>query len=136
MMHRSAMYLLQTSNLRVGSSNLSERASENNHLAHHHGLMSSQKIRLGRPWEDRRRLSYRLAVVLFTFYNARMWGKRDNLRLSVLVLVLVLLGLRRGLSLCRGMRRALTDDEQHKVADAIVEHLESHNWRIEQGPER
>jgi hypothetical protein len=31
----------------------------------------------------------------------------------------------------RGMRRSLTEDEQHKVADAIVEHLESHNWKIE-----
>jgi hypothetical protein len=59
-----------------------------------------------------------------------MWGKADDLRLSVLM------GLRRGLKLCRGMRRALTDDEQHKVADAIVEHLESHNWKIEQGPTR
>jgi hypothetical protein len=34
------------------------------------------------------------------------------------------------------MRLALTDDEQHKVADAIVEHLETHNWRIEPGPAR
>jgi len=57
-----------------------------------------------------------------------MWGKADDLRLSVL------LGLRRGLSLCRGMRRSLTDDEQHKVAGAIVEHLERSNWKIEQGP--
>jgi hypothetical protein len=34
------------------------------------------------------------------------------------------------------MRRALSDDDQHKVAAAIVEHLESHNWKIEQGPVR
>jgi hypothetical protein len=47
-----------------------------------------------------------------------------------------LLGLRRGLKLCREMRRALTEDDQHKVAGAIVEHLESHNWKIEQGPAR
>jgi hypothetical protein len=46
------------------------------------------------------------------------------------------MGLRRRLKLCRGMRRALTDDEQHKVADAIVEHLELHNWKIERGPTR
>jgi hypothetical protein len=59
-----------------------------------------------------------------------MWGKADDLRPTVLM------GLRRGLSLCRGMRRALTDDEQHKVAAAIVEHLELHNWKIEQGPVR
>ena len=46
------------------------------------------------------------------------------------------MGLRRGLSLIRGMRRALTEDDQQKVAAAIVEHLESHNWKIEQGPVR
>lgn len=59
-----------------------------------------------------------------------MWTRADSLRLSVLM------GLRRGFKLCRGMRRALTEDEQHKVAAAIVEHLESHNWKIEQGPMR
>jgi hypothetical protein len=57
-----------------------------------------------------------------------MWTKADDLRLSVLM------GLRKGLSLVRGMRRSLTDDEQQKVAGAIVEHLERSNWRIEQGP--
>ena len=46
------------------------------------------------------------------------------------------MGLRKGLSLIRGMRRSLTEDEQHKVAAAIVVHLESTNWRIEQGPMR
>ena len=59
-----------------------------------------------------------------------MWGKADELRLGVLM------GLRNGLSLIRGMRRSLTDDEQHKVANAIVEHLENHNWKIERGPPR
>jgi hypothetical protein len=59
-----------------------------------------------------------------------MWKRADELRLSVLM------GLRKGLKLCRGMRRALTEDEQHKVAGAIVEHLESTNWKIEQGPVR
>jgi hypothetical protein len=58
-----------------------------------------------------------------------MWTTSDSLRLTVVM------GLRKGLKLCRGMRRALTEDEQHKVAGAIVEHLESHNWKIEQGPE-
>jgi hypothetical protein len=29
------------------------------------------------------------------------------------------------------MRRSLTEDEQSKVADAIVKHLESSNWKIE-----
>jgi hypothetical protein len=59
-----------------------------------------------------------------------MWGKADELRLSGLM------GLRKGLSLVRGMRRSLTEDEQHKIAGAIVEHLEQSNWKIEQGPSR
>jgi hypothetical protein len=32
------------------------------------------------------------------------------------------------------MRRSLTEEEQHKVADAIVKHLESSNYKIVQGP--
>jgi hypothetical protein len=46
----------------------------------------------------------------------------------------VVMGLRQGLRLIRGMRRALTEEEQHKVARKIVEHLESTNWKIEKGP--
>jgi hypothetical protein len=42
----------------------------------------------------------------------------------------------RGLRLVRGMRRALTEDEQRRIAGAIVEHLEESNWKIEQGPVR
>jgi hypothetical protein len=34
------------------------------------------------------------------------------------------------------MRRSLTEEEQHKIAGAIVDHLENHNWKIEQGPPR
>jgi hypothetical protein len=34
------------------------------------------------------------------------------------------------------MRRSLTEDEQHKIAGAIVDHVESHNWKIERGSER
>ncbi len=59
-----------------------------------------------------------------------MWGKADEPRLSVVM------GLRKGLSLVRGRRRSLTEDEQHKVAAAIVEHLEQSNWKVEQGPTR
>ena len=59
-----------------------------------------------------------------------MWGKADELRLSVVM------GLRKGLNLIRGMRRSLTEDEQHNVATAIVQHLEQNNWKIEQGPIR
>ena len=59
-----------------------------------------------------------------------MWNKADDLRLSVVM------GLRKGLSLIREMRRSLTEDEQHKVASAVVEHLESTNWKVERGPMR
>jgi hypothetical protein len=55
------------------------------------------------------------------------WATIDELRLSVVM------GLRRGLALCRGMRRSLTEDEQNKVAEAIVEHLESTNWKVSKG---
>jgi hypothetical protein len=57
-----------------------------------------------------------------------MWQKADELRLSVVM------GLRKGLCLIRGMRRSLTEEERHKIAGAIVEHLDNHNWKIEQGP--
>ena len=56
-----------------------------------------------------------------------MWTKADDLRLSIVM------GLRKGLSLIRGMRRALTEDDQRKIADAIAEHLQRNNWKIEQG---
>jgi hypothetical protein len=46
------------------------------------------------------------------------------------------MGLRQGLRLIRGRRRAVTEEEQHKVAGKIVEHLESTNWRIEKGAPR
>jgi hypothetical protein len=59
-----------------------------------------------------------------------MWGKAGELRLSVVM------RLRKGLSLIRGMRRSLTEEEQHKIAGAIVDHLESHNWKMEHGPPR
>jgi hypothetical protein len=59
-----------------------------------------------------------------------MWRKAGEMRLSVLM------GLRKGLSLIRGARRTFNEDEQHKIATAIVEHLESHNWKIERGPTR
>jgi hypothetical protein len=48
----------------------------------------------------------------------------------------VLMGLRKGLSLVRAMRRSLTEDQQRVVAGAIVEHLEQSNWKIEHGPVR
>jgi hypothetical protein len=71
-----------------------------------------------------------LTLFLVCSHIANMWGKADELRLSVIM------GLRDGLSLIRGMRRSLTEDEQHKIADAIVVHLEQSNWKIEHRPAR
>jgi hypothetical protein len=63
----------------------------------------------------------------FVLIVAGMWGVADDLRLTVVM------GLRAGLALCRGMRRSLTEDEQNRVANAIVRHLETNNYRIEPG---
>jgi len=37
----------------------------------------------------------------------------------------------KGLSVIRSVRVSLTEDEQHKLADAVVGHLERNNWKIE-----
>jgi hypothetical protein len=59
-----------------------------------------------------------------------MWSTREAMVFSVK------LGLRRGLKLIRGMRRALADNEREVIAEAIVDDLERGNWKIEQGPDR
>lgn len=46
---------------------------------------------------------------------------------------MVRMGLRKGLSLIRGMKRSLTEEQQAYVAETIVHELESTNWKIEQG---
>jgi hypothetical protein len=74
------------------------------------------------------RVNRQVDFVLRLFSYAGMWTRADELRLSVVM------GLRAGLKLIRGMRRSLTEEEQHKIAKAIVEHLERSNWKIEQGP--
>ena len=43
------------------------------------------------------------------------------------------MGLRKGLSLIRGMRRAFTEEEQNRVASEIAAHLE-HGWKVEPVP--
>jgi hypothetical protein len=63
-----------------------------------------------------------------SFVFGMTWTRADDLRLSVVM------GLRAGLKSVRGMRRSLTEDEQRKIADAIIAHLESTNWKIELGP--
>jgi hypothetical protein len=52
------------------------------------------------------------------------WTVADELRLSIR------LGLKRGLALARGMRRALTEDEQNRVAEEITVQLRR-GWKIE-----
>ena len=69
-----------------------------------------------------------LDIVHGSFLADRMWTKAQEIRLGVMM------GLRKCLSLIRGMRRSLTEEERHRVADAIVEHLESTNWKIEHAP--
>jgi hypothetical protein len=46
----------------------------------------------------------------------------------------IVMGLRDGLHPIRGMRRALTEDDQHKIADTIAKHVEKNNRKIERGP--
>ena len=58
-----------------------------------------------------------------------MWSTRQTFVFSVM------LGLRKGLKPIRGARRIFTEEEQGKIAQAIVEDLERSNWKIEQGPE-
>jgi hypothetical protein len=43
----------------------------------------------------------------------------------------VVMGLRKRSLPIRGMRRSLTEEKRHKVAGAIVDHLEGTNWKIE-----
>jgi hypothetical protein len=45
----------------------------------------------------------------------------------------IVMGLRRGLRLCR-MRRSLTEDEQFRIAEEIAAQLKLSNYKIEQGP--
>ena len=56
------------------------------------------------------------------------WTGRDDLRLTIKI------GLRKGLALVHGMRRAMTDVEQDRVADAIADHLKLANYKVEPGP--
>jgi len=42
-------------------------------------------------------------------------------------------GLKKGLASIRGMRRALTEEEQLRIAEAIGHELLTHNWKISLG---
>jgi hypothetical protein len=51
-----------------------------------------------------------------------MWAEQQSLQLSVVM------GLRKGLSRIRGMKRSLTEEDQRKIAE------ETSNWKIALGP--
>ncbi len=56
-----------------------------------------------------------------------MWTKTQELAFDIMM------GLRKGLRLVRGMRRTLSEEEQQRVSAKIAEHLELANWQIEKG---
>jgi hypothetical protein len=59
-----------------------------------------------------------------------MWDKGEDLRLSVVM------GLRKGLSLIRGMRRSLTEEEQHKIVVPSSNTLKATTGRSNMGHRR
>jgi hypothetical protein len=56
-----------------------------------------------------------------------MRTERDEL------LFAVSFALGQALSSMRGMKKALTDEERKRVAEAIVHHLETTNWKVTLG---
>jgi hypothetical protein len=44
------------------------------------------------------------------------------------------MALRRALSVLHGMRKSLSDEQQDRVAELMIEHLRQHNWKIDKGP--
>jgi hypothetical protein len=46
----------------------------------------------------------------------------------------IVIGLRKGLGLCRGMRRSLTEEQQFRVAEEIAAQLKLSNYQVEKGP--
>jgi hypothetical protein len=69
------------------------------------------------------------ALTSFSSVLASMWTRgTGHLQFSAMM------DLRERLKSIRGMRRALTEDEKHKIEEKIVAHLESTNWKFEKGP--
>src|ERR1043166_1414527 len=58
------------------------------------------------------------------------WTDDDELRL------VIMLGLRKGLAAVQGARRAFTEDEQKRIAGAILDHLRLSNYTITSGRRR
>jgi len=61
------------------------------------------------------------------FYTPSMLLERDTIRFMVGQ------GLKKGLATVRSMRRALTEEDQERVAEAIVHELETNNWKVTLG---
>jgi hypothetical protein len=59
-----------------------------------------------------------------------MWTDQQDLAFSFKM------ALRRALSVLRGMRKSLTDEQQDRVAEMMIEHLRRQNWKIEKGPQK
>jgi hypothetical protein len=57
-----------------------------------------------------------------------MWTERQDLVFSFKM------ALRNALKVLRGMRKSLTDEQQDRVAEMMVEDLRRQNWKIEKGP--
>ena len=57
-----------------------------------------------------------------------MWSKTQELAFDIMM------GLRKGLKLVRGMRRSMTEEDQQRVSGEIAEHLKLANWKVERGP--
>jgi hypothetical protein len=57
-----------------------------------------------------------------------MWTDRQDLIFSFKM------ALHSALSVIRGMRKTLTDEQQDPVAEMMVEDLGRQNWKIEKGP--
>lgn len=56
------------------------------------------------------------------------WTSRDDLRLTIRM------GLTRGLTRVRGMRRQLSEEERDRIADAIIDQLDLSNYSVEPRP--
>lgn len=57
-----------------------------------------------------------------------MRSQRDDFRFTVMM------GVRKGFRLIRGARKAFSEDQEKAIAEAVVEHVERSNWKVEQEP--
>jgi len=53
--------------------------------------------------------------------------------LTIDLRVCLVMGLRKGLRLVKGMRRELSEEDEFRIADEIAAHLKLSNWEVRQG---